>query len=216
MDKNLSVLVSLSCVIVILALFGIKEATAICTPDILEDWPDAPCGLPLSTEKLRQDWQGYYEFKGKEWMEEKRVEMEKAILSSTLEQWRTDGANYNVWLYYKITNNIPEVPPIKQFKFGIPLTEIKCKENLILLKKASNELPICVSIKTSQKLLERKFAQTTIFGLTSESPLTTDGIESYREITILSISPQNVTLPEPKNQTYKTKCNADGVCFTPE
>lgn len=37
-----------------------------------------------------------------------------------------------------------------------------------------------------------------------------------REITIISISPQNVTLPDKKNQTYKTTCNEQGVCFTPE
>jgi len=36
-----------------------------------------------------------------------------------------------------------------------------------------------------------------------------------KEITILSISPQNVTLPEHKNQTYKTTCSHGG-CFTPE
>lgn len=155
MSKNLCLLVSLSCALVILASFGIKETTAICTPDILEDWPDAPCGLPLSTEKLREDWQGYYEFKGKEWMEEKRVEMERAILSGTLEQWRSNGSNHNVWLYYKITNNIPEVPPLKQFRFGIPTNEIQCKEGFVVAIKASNDKPSCVKPATKQKLIER-------------------------------------------------------------
>lgn len=43
-----------------------------------------------------------------------------------------------------------------------------------------------------------------------------DAPSHQREITILSISPQNVTLPEPKEQTPKTVCNKNGVCFTPE
>lgn len=53
--------------------------------------------------------------------------------------------------------------------------------------------------------------------VSSDSENTTSHIQTtnQREMTILSISPQNVTLPEPKKQTAKTTCNA-GVCFTPE
>lgn len=38
---------------------------------------------------------------------------------------------------------------------------------------------------------------------------------NQREVTILSISPQNVTLPELKKQISKTTCS-HGACFTPE
>jgi hypothetical protein len=72
--------------------------------------------------------------------------------------------------------------------------------------------PQFLDFETGQKL-ERKLAHTIAHTSSTES----DNQDSHRrEITILSITPQNVTLPEPKNQTYKTKCNADGVCFTPE
>lgn len=59
----------------------------------------------------------------------------------------------------------------------------------------------------------------TCFGGSYEkfATIKSDNQDSHRrEITMLSIFPKNVTLPEPKNQTSKTKCNADGVCFTPE
>lgn len=111
--------------------------------------------------------------------------------------------------YYRLLS------PLQQFRAQISLPEIKCKENLTLLKKTSNGTPICVSVKAGQKLLERKWAQPTTRGI-SESMSKPDSDSYRREITILSITPQNVTLPEPKNQAYKTKCNADGVCFMPE
>jgi len=152
--KSLCLFVGSSTVIVVLVLFAAKDAVAVCTPDMLEDWPDTPCGpIQLPQEKQRDYWQGYYKFKGKEWMEEKRTEMEKAILSDTLEQWRSSMSNYNVWLYYKITNNVSEVPPLKQFKSGVPVNEIKCKENYVLVLKSSNQRPACITYHSRSKLV---------------------------------------------------------------
>lgn len=161
MNRKLGLLVGMSAIIITLALFGAKEATALCTPDMLNDWPDIPCGpIQLSPEKLRDHWQGYYKFKGHEWMEEKRAEIEQAVLSGKLEEWRSSISNYNVWVYYKITNNVPEVPPIKQFKFGIPINDIICKRNFFLVLKIDGT-PACVKQETGKKLLERDWTKCT-------------------------------------------------------
>lgn len=93
-----------------------------------------------------------------------------------------------------VSADLTKISPLQQFKAGIPLTEIKCKANLTLLKKTSNELPVCVSIKTGQKLLERKWAQPMAVTAPLESMQKSDSYQ--REITILSISPKNVTLPD--------------------
>jgi carboxymethylenebutenolidase len=53
--------------------------------------------------------------------------------------------------------------PLKQFKSGIPIEEIKCKENLItILKKNGN--PACVKPLTAEKLIERRWATFDISG----------------------------------------------------
>lgn len=83
---------------------------------------------------------------------------------------------------------IPSFPPLQQVERG---EEPWCKNDSVLLLKNSNGMPACVTPKTAEKLVQRCWA-------------------------ILGISPKNMTLPEPKNQTSKTTCNASGVCFTPE
>lgn len=105
------------------------------------------------------------------------------------------------------------LPPKFQIEKGMKIEQVRCNEGLTLLKKASNDNPLCVSFKTGQKLLERNLAHT----IARTGTVDSDNEGAHRkEITILSISPQNVTLPEPKNQTSKTTCNTNGVCFTPE
>jgi hypothetical protein len=105
------------------------------------------------------------------------------------------------------------LPPKFQIEKGMKVEQIKCNKDLALLKKTSNNLPICVSFETGQKLLERNLAHPIARTWVANSD--NENVHE-KEITILSISPKNVTLPEPKNQTSKTKCSADGVCFTPE
>ena len=83
--------------------------------------------------------------------------------------------------------------PLKQLKFGIPLTEIKCKENLTLLKKTSNGLAICVSIKTGKKLLERKFAQPIASTAPLESMKKSDSKNTNEPYTTIEISFGNAT-----------------------
>ncbi|WP_052347728.1 ice-binding family protein [Candidatus Nitrosotenuis chungbukensis] len=49
--------------------------------------------------------------------------------------------------------------PLKQFKAGITLDKIQCKENLHLVIKTSNENPVCVKPETKIKLIERGWAK---------------------------------------------------------
>ena len=52
--------------------------------------------------------------------------------------------------------------PLKQFKSGIPTSEIKCKEGLQLIFKASNGNPACVKPETKIKLIEQGWASETL------------------------------------------------------
>lgn len=47
--------------------------------------------------------------------------------------------------------------PLKQFKAGVPIEEIKCTENLITILK-KNGKPACVKPETAEKLIERRWA----------------------------------------------------------
>ncbi|HWP52456.1 MAG TPA: hypothetical protein VNK07_00180 [Candidatus Binatia bacterium] len=218
--RNLCLFIGLSVVIAVLALFATKDAVAVCTPDMLEDWPDTPCGpIQLPPEKQRDYWQGYYKFKGKEWMEEKRTEMENAILSDNLERWRSSMSNYNVWLYYKITSNIPEVPPLKQFKSGVPINEIKCKEGLELVYKKADDTSACVKTNTMIELVVRGWAEDNrvILGCTGdrvEKCYPSDAKE-YRKVLYEYYFGKNADLPSgnfTKLQTINA-CTEHQICL---
>jgi len=79
------------------------------------DWPDAPCyppGDPPPLEKLREELKGYYDYKGKEWMEMKKLEILEAIQNGTLEDWKKEGppqAHSNVHFYYYVNGEVPEI-----------------------------------------------------------------------------------------------------------
>ncbi|MGI0056043.1 MAG: hypothetical protein ACREAK_01580, partial [Nitrosarchaeum sp.] len=49
--------------------------------------------------------------------------------------------------------------PLKQFKTGISIKDIQCRNDLILVIKLSNSIPACVKPNTSDKLLERGWAE---------------------------------------------------------
>lgn len=53
--------------------------------------------------------------------------------------------------------------PSKQLTEGIPLDQVKCKENLTLVKKVSNEDLVCVRPETKEILLERRWAESSEF-----------------------------------------------------
>jgi hypothetical protein len=69
-------------------------------------------------------------------------------------QFDIDNPCYNKVFYEK-----PLDSPLKQFKYGIPIDKITCKENLYLAYKSSNGAPTCVKLETGKKLLERGFAK---------------------------------------------------------
>ena len=48
--------------------------------------------------------------------------------------------------------------PLTQFKFGVPLNLIKCREGLTLILKEKDMRPACVKIQTAQKLIEKGWA----------------------------------------------------------
>ena len=56
--------------------------------------------------------------KGKDWMEMKKAEMEIAVKDETLKEWVEYGgsssnnfANYNVWYYYHLYGQAPDLEP---------------------------------------------------------------------------------------------------------
>ncbi|MEX1150834.1 MAG: hypothetical protein WEB28_01980 [Nitrosopumilaceae archaeon] len=54
--------------------------------------------------------------------------------------------------------------PLKQFKAGIPLDNIYCKEGLEMVIKSSNNSPACVKPATKTKLMERGWSTFDISG----------------------------------------------------
>ena len=80
-----------------------------------EDWPDKPCldTPPYSDDYMKQIWQQYFDFKGKDWMEMKKAEMYQTIANGTLTEWvetrssPNNFANYNVWYYYYLNGQAP-------------------------------------------------------------------------------------------------------------
>ena len=49
--------------------------------------------------------------------------------------------------------------PLKQFKTGIPINDIQCKDNLVKIMKLSNSTPACVKSSTAEKLLLRGWGE---------------------------------------------------------
>ena len=56
--------------------------------------------------------------------------------------------------------SINSEPPLKQFKSGISLDDIQCKDNLVLIQKHDGS-PACVKPETKIKLVERGWVKTT-------------------------------------------------------
>ena len=93
-----------------------NQADAKCMLD--KDWPDKPCidtapPLPLSKSEWKDLWDGYYDYKGKEWMEQKKSELDEQVKAGTLKDWIESGSatqnysNYNVWFYYYVNGKAP-------------------------------------------------------------------------------------------------------------
>lgn len=81
-----------------------------------KDWPDMTKPCPLygaeSDAELRERWDKYYELKGQDWMQSKKVEMDQAIRNGTFTEWiryapDNSHANRNVYFYYRLNNQAP-------------------------------------------------------------------------------------------------------------
>ena len=80
------------------------------------DWPDAPCYTlyQITSEsfedKVKEDWEKYYDYKGELWMEQKRYEMKQAIQTDFLYKWLDLAeSHHNVHYYYYLQGEAPDV-----------------------------------------------------------------------------------------------------------
>lgn len=65
--------------------------------------------------------------------------------------------DYKVTIYLERIG--PNQSPLQQFRSGIPINEIQCKEGLELILRSSGGFPACVTPETKQKLVERGWAK---------------------------------------------------------
>ena len=102
--------------VLVLSFHLANHADAKCMLD--KDWPDKPCidtfpPLPLSKSEWKDLWDVYYDFKGMQWMEQKKSELDEQVKAGTLKDWIESGSatqnftNYNVWFYYYVNNKAP-------------------------------------------------------------------------------------------------------------
>jgi len=93
--------------------FVIANAYADC--DINYDWPDAPCMDQGYQQHQVNKWAEYYDYKGEQFMESKRTEMNNAIKSNQLMKWMDESIqNQNAWQYYYFSGQAPNPYPYSQ------------------------------------------------------------------------------------------------------
>jgi len=131
-----------------------SDVQALCAYD--KDWPQRLCydELPMpSIVEIRNDWDGYYKFKGEEWMKMKKTEMDDAIRNATLKEWVYRGqdslnfTNHNVWYYYFINDRAPAYPGYTTAESSIE----KAKSNIIPVD-FSIEAPDLVIVKKGESI----------------------------------------------------------------
>ena len=108
---------------------------------------------------------------------------------------------YAYWPEYPQTLELCEtfdVPPLKQFKFGVPFSEIKCNGNLLLTQRYDDS-PACVTESTKQKLIERGWVSNMIIAVQSRDVFLDpqDAISSYMEKIIPTLDDFKNILSEP-------------------
>lgn len=91
-------------------LISVPNSFASCI--VNEDWSDAPCLDSLGNGRYNQEevnkWSQYYSYKGTEFMEQKRSELDKAINENTLQEWADESIqNRNVYEYYFFSGRAP-------------------------------------------------------------------------------------------------------------
>jgi len=94
----------------LIALIYPQNAFAPPGPNEWSSAPYCPFGCPL--DYLKQQWTKYYDFKGAQWMEMKKIEMFDAYNNGTLEKWLQTGPptqNSNVHSYYFFKGEILDI-----------------------------------------------------------------------------------------------------------
>lgn len=98
------------CLVIFLILIGlvgltVSYAHASCVENT--DWPQHPCldTPPYSLEEQKQAIGRYYDYKGSEWMEEKKSEMIQSLENEAFREWVDivdDYSHWNVYDYYSV------------------------------------------------------------------------------------------------------------------
>lgn len=70
---------------------------------------------------------------------------------------------------FLVSIDLKELSPLKQFKSGVPIYEIECKETLLLIKKHDGT-PICITPETREKLIERGWDAPILVSVIREAP----------------------------------------------
>ena len=98
-------------IIVFLGFSGIFYVHADMSCPVNVDWPNALCPrYDTDFEKRKDSWKEYYEYKGTQWMEDKKIKLLDAINKKILHEWIAqvdDQSHTNVYLYYFYTEAIP-------------------------------------------------------------------------------------------------------------
>lgn len=134
--------------------------------------------------------------------------MKYLILSLFLAGFLTSSSFADLGAPQGIWGGFVEIPkallsPLKQFKSGVPAKEIACNEGQTVMLKKNTGMPLCIKNSSITELYCRNFlddvwnsshpiCDKAVLNSVTKSP--TD----YREMKVLSVSPENVTLPEPK------------------
>ena len=84
----------------------VPQSFALCVTN--DDWSKAPCFDmgPVTKSEFNKAWAPYYDYKGAEWMESKKIEMNRALNDGILDEWVREIENSNVYQYYISTDEI--------------------------------------------------------------------------------------------------------------
>lgn len=157
-------------VLLLLALvliLPVGKVYASCVHD--NDWPEKPCldTPPYSDSQLKQIWDKYYQLKGSTWMEMKKTEMDNAIKNGILKEWSeygkdsNDFANSNVWTYYHLYGQAPDMTPyyngsITRNDLTPIITYYYISPGAIILIGSATGLVSIIGFFTYRKLSSRK------------------------------------------------------------
>lgn len=128
---------------IISTMFSNSTAFASCI--VNTDWPDAPCMDVIVSGRYPQDqvdkWVQYYDYKGAQFMEPKKLELDKAVKEDRLMEWIDESIqNSNVWQYYYFSGQAPT--PYQQ-KIGFDPIKRNTTVNYVDFRNTSSQIMPC-------------------------------------------------------------------------